>query len=827
MLKMNACTVTTKQRLPFAKVLARSFLEHHPGATFTVLVVDLRPGNQTEQNPPLQFLSPAQIDVSEEDLGALAMLAEADQLSFALVPRLILNLLGATGDGLLFLSDDSRVYSNLDGIEQAINDHGAVLGRRAVHPFPVDGATPSNEDLLRAGLVDPGFVGVGASGLKFAEWWAESASVESLVSAPGARAILDLAPPAFGAYLLGDPGTAVSFWNLGNRQIQRGAEGWSVGGATLRLFRFEGYDPADPHLISALQGPRPRLLLSERSDLRALVADYHEELLAEGFDGSRGSGFDTLASGLAVDGRMRSLYREALAGAIQGEGSKPPNPFDAEHSAFIDWLNSPDLGGRAPGVPRYLFELWNERLDLQIAFPGIAGADAPRFLEWVVNFGAGELSLAPELLAAVEPSAPLAGRAQIQRAKPPAAASGNGFPKGLNIAGYFQAELGVGEMARLMFSAAREAEIPVSTYSYRANFSRQNHPFESNREGFVYDTNLICVNADELYPFARDAGPDSLAGRYTIGLWWWEVEEFPAPSSETLELVDEIWVGSPHIEKAVSAVIDKPVFVVPIPIPAVAPASATRLELGLPEEFMFLFTFDFLSVFERKNPLGVVEAFKTAFKKGEGPVLVVKSINGRDNLPLLEKLRLAAEGRADIRIIDGYLSADRNASLLDSCDCYVSLHRAEGYGLGMAEAVARGKPVIATRYSGNLTFLNDHNSHLIDFKLVQVQDEAGPYPRGAVWAEPDVGLAAEAMKKVFKDPGRARALGEKARADALSDHTMRRTSDFINERLTQITRIRRSQGGSARPKPGPDSSAAVKPRRLGRLVGSKKRLLGR
>ncbi|MGI8426581.1 MAG: glycosyltransferase [Actinomycetota bacterium] len=785
---MNACTVTTKRRLPFARVLGKSFLEHHPEASFTVLVADVKEGGAADESDGFQFLFPSEVGISQDELGPLAMLAQGEQLRFALAPRLILSLLGSTGGPQLFISDDALVLASLHEVELAVKEHDTVVGRRAVDPFPSDNRTPTNDDLLNAGLIDPGLVGVGAAAGAFVSWWAKATSIESLVVAPECQRILDLAPASFGAHILEDPGMAVSFWNLGDRRIERGGDGWAVGESVLKLFRFEGYDPEDPHLLSSVQGPRPRLLLSEKSDLLALASDYRQELLSEGYQEKHSDqGFDFLSGGLKVDKRMRSVYREALRKSFRNKESAPPNPFDEDHPAdFLDWLNSADGNGRAPKVPRYLFELWKERLDLQIAFPGIAGADAPRFLEWVVNFGAAEVDLASELL--------------VSTTFPEARASrGASLPEGLNIAGYFQAELGVGEMARLMLSAADKSGIPISAYSYRANHSRQGHPFESQNEGFVYDINLLCINADEFFPFVRDVGPHILRGRYTIGLWWWEIEDFPRPPQETLDLVDEVWVGSQHVAAAVSASTDKPVVIVPVPIRRAEAPSLSRSELGLPEGFMFLFTFDFLSIFERKNPVGVIEAFKNAFSVGEGPVLAIKSINGGAHLQLLEKLRLSALGRADIRIIDGYLSSVQNEALLAACDCYVSLHRAEGYGLGMAEAMSCGKPIIATRYSGNLAFLDDQNSYLIDYKLATIPSGAGPYPKGAMWAEPDLDQAAEAMRKVFTDQTAAKAVGDRARQDSASLHTFQLTGDFINQRLIEIRKLKKGAAGSSNP----------------------------
>ena len=168
----------------------------------------------------------------------------------------------------------------------------------------------------------------------------------------------------------------------------------------------------------------------------------------------------------------------------------------------------------------------------------------------------------------------------------------------------------------------------------------------------------------------------------------------------------------------------------PVPIPRRS-ETVTRGSLHLPDGFLFLFAFDFFSIFERKNPLGLIRAFTRAFRAGEGPTLVIKTINGDRKLHDLEKLRAATEGRQDIIVIDEDYSAEEKNSLLGLCDCYVSLHRSEGLGLTMAEAMGLGKPVIATGYSGNLDFMTAENSYLVDYTMGAVPAGSDPYPKVA------------------------------------------------------------------------------------------------
>lgn len=220
-------------------------------------------------------------------------------------------------------------------------------------------------------------------------------------------------------------------------------------------------------------------------------------------------------------------------------------------------------------------------------------------------------------------------------------------------------------------------------------------------------------------------------------------------------------------------------------------SSASKAELGLPPGFVFLFCFDFNSVPERKNPLAIVDAFEQAFQPGEGPSLFIKCINAETRPQYFDQLCSRAATRADIRVRDFYLKAEDLAAMMAASDAYISLHRSEGFGLTLAEAMALAKPTIATGYSGNLEFMTASNSWLIPFRMTPVPSGCEPYPAGSGWAEPDITAAADAMREVFENRAEAGKRGSQAKQDILRLHSLESRARLLKQLMGRSQRRQR------------------------------------
>ena len=364
-------------------------------------------------------------------------------------------------------------------------------------------------------------------------------------------------------------------------------------------------------------------------------------------------------------------------------------------------------------------------------------------------------------------------------------------PAGVNVVGFFKAEFGQGEAARRVVAALEQAGCPVRTITYDRIPHRQDHPFEERPANGFYPTNIVCLNAEHLLAFARGEGRELLRGRYSVGLWFWETSRFPPELRQALDFLDEVWVASPFVADAISAETAKPVLTFPLPVVVPEPSGLTRAELGFPEgAFVFAYVFDFFSTIERKNPLGLIEAYKRSFPPDSGTFLHLKSINGERARDDLARVQAAIGDRQDIRIEDGYVDGRRLTALTELCDCYVSLHRSEGFGLTIAEAMALGKPVIATGYSGNLAFMDEETTYLVPYSLTTLGHAVGPYPAGTVWADPDLDEAARLMREVVDGPEAARERGRRGRDALESRQSLERAAAFLNERVPQLEGLR-------------------------------------
>lgn len=376
---------------------------------------------------------------------------------------------------------------------------------------------------------------------------------------------------------------------------------------------------------------------------------------------------------------------------------------------------------------------------------------------------------------------------------PSALALGNNA--GVNIFAYFRGQFGLGESARLYTRALIDAGYPVALFDIDLQLP---HGFDDGSlndylgSETPYGIHLLFVNPDYLDDAIKRIGKTRLSGGYVIACWFWELEVIPPAWLSALELVDEIMVSSKFVETAFRRVTDKPIFRVPLPLGEVPDSGLTRADFGLsPNTFVFLVTFDFNSWLDRKDPFSVVEAFVRAFPRERNDVqLLIKSSNGyRHPEPFLRLLK-AADADSRILVRDEVIDRAHVQAMQRCVDGYVSLHRAEGFGLGLAESMRLGKPVIATAWSGNVDFMDDRNSLLVDYKLVPVEPGQYSHTQGQRWAEANVQQAATYMRRLVDEEHLAERVGTQARIDILEKLSPQIIAQRVIDRLTRIYQAR-------------------------------------
>ncbi len=337
--------------------------------------------------------------------------------------------------------------------------------------------------------------------------------------------------------------------------------------------------------------------------------------------------------------------------------------------------------------------------------------------------------------------------------------------RGANLVAHFEYASGLQQAAFGLVEALHAAGVRTSLRDLPVTFRPD--PLAPRRLGIEeFDTtiHLAAVNTfpDDWYP---KAGLWPRPGVKRIAVWYWEMEDVPAEWVPRLAWADEVWAPTRFIADTFRKYVSVPV--VPMLPGVVLPAfePKPRSAFGLRDgRFAFLFTFDLFSTLARKNPLGLIAAFRRAFRRDE-PVDLVLKVSRGDEMPAELAVLNAACDDSGVTLLNAVLPRGDLLALMAVCDSYVSLHRSEGLGLGMAEAMLLGKPVIGTGYSGNLDFMTDANSYLVRCGRVPCAADAPPYQKGAIWGEPDLDHAAELMRRVYESRAEATARGARAKRE--------------------------------------------------------------
>jgi len=512
---------------------------------------------------------------------------------------------------------------------------------------------------------------------------------------------------------------------------------------------------------------------SIRGDERAAASNLAEvrASVSEGLAALDGAEDDFLDDhvGFGLDHRLRrSAARESLA-----LGEVPPDPYAAGGTAAtLSWLST---GGSATGTQRsrWLDALWRDRPDLRATFPSPRWRDRAQLDRWQWVSGVAEGNTPIMLLPDLPGRVPAGEKRRVDG--------------GVSIVGFLDAQLGLGEAARRLRAGLDAADVPTNAVRYDRHASRRadDGAVGPGARGLTDRPDrrivVLAVAPTSVPQLLDDLAEELDPTQQLVGAFYWETDELSDDAMAGVRAVDRIWASTKFLVDVFTPVASGPVELVPIPLefPLVSDRAGARARAGFDDRFTFLFSFDVLSVPRRKNPDGLIAAYLRAFPQDTGTTrLVLKTMNGASEPEMVQRWWHLGGGRSDIEIRDEDLSATARLELVASADCYVSLHRSEGLGLTMAEAMSQHVPVIATGYGGNLDFMDESSALLVPYSMVDVGPGC-PYPERGRWADPDVDAAAEMMIRVATD---------RATRDRLADAGAHSLGRFTLDRVVPLIR---------------------------------------
>ncbi|MGC9124026.1 MAG: glycosyltransferase [Thermoplasmata archaeon] len=764
--KIVACTIVSKNYLSFAFTLMESFKEKHPEYDFKILLCDMWENledlelflRNIDNIIPIYSLK-MELNMSYLLLEEMLFKYNVLEMNTAIKPFFLEYLLKLGYEKVIYFDPDILVLHRIDEIFDLLDNYNIVLTPHILTSLPDDGKKPDDLNILKSGLYNLGFIAIKKSieTLKFLRWWQEKLKDYCFMKVEEGLHVdqkwIDFVPIFFKeVYILKDKTYNVAYWNLHERKINIINDTLTIDGEPIKFFHFSGFSVDNESSISKHQN---RFTLKDLKELNNLFILYRNKLIRNGYYYflQKKYYFDYFPStSISIPKEIRStIYKEIF--------SKNLNPFNVEHVVDTLKIINQEI---FPGVTRLAYSIYNLRTDLKIAFPNIENSSINRnmYVNWFKTQGKKEHNLHDVYVEQKNDYEKYIGSREF----------------GVNLYGYFKYALGLSESVRSLRDTILESGIPFSLY----NITSEHHPeIPDNIEEFFstlnpYKLNIIHVNADQLPYVYQNLGASRFKNKYNVGIWYWEIEDY-FPFTKSFEYIDELWVFSEFLYKIFSSLTDKPVknikYNFKLSAKYIIDPKVIRKKYNISEEdIVFYFSFDFHSSFERKNPDGVIKAFLIAFNdklKYKNVKLIVKSINARYYPDKFKYLIELAKNDNRIIYIDTVLTKEEQLSLINASDCFISLHRSEGLGLGILEAMYLGKCVIATNYGGNVGYTAEDNSLLVNYKLIEIKEEFGPYS-GGHWAEPDLEQAAYFMRWVYENRDKAKALGEKAKRDIIN-----------------------------------------------------------
>jgi glycosyltransferase involved in cell wall biosynthesis len=744
-------TICSNNYVSMAGVLLASAKRFHPDATIYLCLADALLPNEGFY-PDGCVVVPIE-DLHIPDPRSFLFRYEILELNTAVKPFMFQQLLRMGHETVLYFDPDIQIFSRLDQILEPLQEDASFVLTPHLCAPAEDDTYPDDLVIMRAGIYNLGFLGVHAcpEAESILAWWARRLEYQCVNAQQTGifvdQKFMDLVPSfAAKARILRDATVNVAYWNLQQRTLSFEEDTWKVDGRPLGFYHFSGFDPLQMDRLSkhtnafrgdAISPALFRLLEQYATELRA---NDHGRIPAGLY------AYGRFASGAPIPPIVRKMFRERhLIWAA--------DPFETYESYLHSPMPGQWAGSSSSIVTNLMGYLHGEEPYLRHTFDLSQPSGVRGFVDWFIRHG--EPCVEDGRL--IEPVAERFGRQRDRQQRSPPARQFANEPD-INVVGYLRLPLGVGEAGRLTLRSltygglrARGLETSLNASSKRSDGSCD-HLIEPEAKGRFQ---LFSVNCDQLLQVIEHLRPVLRSDAYRIVAPFWELSNLPDTWLPAIDAVDEIWAPTRFIQMMLVKKVRKPVLRMSLMLDFEKPACVDRRQFGLPaSRFVFLFAFDYLSYFERKNPMAVVKAFNRAFRANgyaRPAHLVLKTMNAELVPDSGRAMREKLQADPDITLIERTLRREETLALIGACDAVVTLHRSEGLGLLVAEAMVLGKPVIATDYSGTTELVTPDTGWPVDYSLTPVLEGMYPFHEGQVWAEPDIDHAAWQMRRVVED----------------------------------------------------------------------------
>lgn len=675
----------------------------------------------------INFWSEVKTTIPDVDYEDMLFRYDVIEMNTAIKPYLMEHLYLSGYKKVIYFDPDTYFYQPINELDKLLDDNDIILTPHTLEPIPNDGNRLNSIDIIRTGVFNCGFIATKSSDntKKMYKFWQENL-FDKCYAKQDEGMFTDQIwsqwfPCLFDKVLiLKDKGYNGAYWNLHERLPEFKDNVWYIGGDKLVFYHFSGFNPNEKD-ISKYQTRFKQQDLP--ADYTRLAEEYANDLLKNNylFYKEKKYYFDKFLPKGYYPSKLK--HRRLLAELFY---DKNVNPFlnDAKNKLKIKFKNQQKIREKLLLLLRIKFNLFKDNLT------NIFNKDKKD-------------------------------------------------ETGVNIIGYIESLHSIGHIARLFINKNYSTGIP---YTINNLSNEPDKELETEVKKYkkyyakqgLYKRNQFFVNADQIPNVVKKyIKRNKTKNTYNSAVWFWEFETGLEQFSDAFKYLDEVIVFSDFLAEVVKNIAPAKIKVTKTKCPFyrdwsnLSASETARSEYGINKnDFVYFFNFDFNSSYNRKNPEAVVRAFAAALKGANDAKVLIKTTNAagyEDNIRKFNNLLSELDINDKVIFVDKKLERNSMISLINASDAYISLHRGEGFGLGILEAMSLAKPVIVTNYSGNTEFCKEENSMLVDYKLVDCTDDFGPYKAVKQWAEPNIDTATKYMRKLYEDRNFAADLGQKAK----------------------------------------------------------------